>query len=380
MLACASISLTSLAAAAQLGHLAWSWDSGTSVEASPALITNNGSSTVLIADYGGAVTGLIGSSGKRTGLRFYEGEMIRSTPAVFTFPSALTAFFFVAGDGKLYSVDAGSGKLLWSVASGVTGAYQASSPAVHDFGNGAVYVYVGSVKNSLYAFDANNGTAVWALPTGGPIYSSPKVRSLSNGSVAVVVGSDDGVVYTADALTGSLWWQFQTAAMMRGSFNFTDTANGTTVFFGSNDNNVYARDLATGAPRWSFATGGYVTSTPQVYDNNASFGATVYIGSYDYNVYALDASTGVVRWIHKTVGSVIASPTVVETSGGPRIYVGCDATVTQSLFYAIDAIEGHQLWTYYVEDAPIWSTAVAVDNSVVVFGDQTGVVWALSLP
>lgn len=61
-------------------------------------------------------------------------------------------------------------------------------------------------------------------------------------------------------------------------------------------------------------------------------------------------------------------------------YVGCDATVTESFFYALDALAGTQLWTYFVEDAPIWSTAVAVDDALVAFGDQTGMVWALTLP
>ena len=121
-------------------------------------------------------------------------------------------------------------------------------------------------------------------------------------------------------------------------------------------------------------------------------------------MYALDAATGAQSWAFKTVGSVIASPTVVNTSVGPRMcvrgegprgqscvmrrcfplrlcsYVGCDATVTESFFYAIDALVGTQLWTYFVEDAPIWSTAVAVDDTLVTFGDQNGMVWALTLP
>jgi outer membrane protein assembly factor BamB len=226
----------------------------------------NGSSTLFIATYDGAVTALHASDGKVAGPRFYEGEMIRSTPAVFEFSPALAAYFFVAGDGKLYSVDCGTGKLLWANAYGNPGDYQASSPAVYDFGNGTVLVFVGSIDGTLHAVDANSGAFVWVLQTGGPIYSSPKVRSLPDGSIAIVVGSDDGNVYAANALSGAALWQFKTADMMRGSFNFTSVTGNSnvTVFFGSNDFTVYALDLATGDLRWSFATAGYVTSTPQV--------------------------------------------------------------------------------------------------------------------
>ena len=39
-------------------------------------------------------------------------------------------------------------------------------------------------------------------------------------------------------------------------------------------------------------------------------------------------------------------------------YVGCDQTLAQTLFYALDAASGTVAWTYFVEDAPIWSTAI----------------------
>lgn len=249
-------------------HLAWSWNSGeTSVEASPAVLTVNGTSTLYIATYGGSVTALDASNGKRAGPRFYEGEMIRCTPAIHVFTPEQAAFFFVAGDGKFYSVDCATGKLIWVYASGEQpGQYQASSPAVHDFGNGTVLVMVGSVDGHLRALNAATGAVVWALSTGGPIYSSPQtfVNQSANGDCVVVVGSDDGAVYAADALSGALLWRFTTGAMVRGSFNFSSAGGNATVYFGSNDFNVYAVDVATGAQRWSFASAGYVTSTPQV--------------------------------------------------------------------------------------------------------------------
>lgn len=66
------------------------------------------------------------------------------------------------------------------------------------------------------------------------------------------------------------------------------------------------------------------------------------------------------------------------------MYVGCDQTLSETLFYAIDARTGALARTYYVEKAPIWSSARAVLESpavpIVVFGAQDGNVWALDLP
>lgn len=241
-----------------------------------------------------------------------------------------------------------------------------------------------------------------------PPHRPPQVNTLpasAGGGPAVVVGSDDGAVYTADAVTGALRWRFGTGGLVRGSFNFTppDAAGNVTVLFGSNDFSVYAVDLATGAQRWAYETAGYVTSTPQVLANASAGSVTLFVGSYDYKVYALDAATGALLWAFKTLGSVIASPTVIETSVGPRMcvevgvrgewagaratfppiccsYVGCDQTLDETYFYAIDALSGASVWTYFVENAPIWSTATPVDDTLVVFGDQTGMVWALELP
>ena len=89
------------------GAQAWVWTGGSdaSVEASPAVLVNaNGTSTIYAATYGGSVVAMRGADGSTNGLpSFYEGEMIRSTPAFFSLSSTSTYMTFIAGDALLYA-------------------------------------------------------------------------------------------------------------------------------------------------------------------------------------------------------------------------------------------------------------------------------------
>ena len=74
-----------------------------------------------------------------------------------------------------------------------------SSPAV---ANGVVYV--GSLDGNVYALDARTGGLLWSYATGYGVESSPAV---ANG--VVYVGSEylgTGGVYALDASTGALLW------------------------------------------------------------------------------------------------------------------------------------------------------------------------------
>ena len=75
-----------------------------------------------------------------------------------------------------------------------TGAAVWNAPAVHDG-----VVYVGSRDGRLYAIDAGSGKVEWSAPTGGPILSSPATDARAG---RVVVGSEDMHVYAFDLATG----------------------------------------------------------------------------------------------------------------------------------------------------------------------------------
>ncbi len=69
-------------------------------------------------------------------------------------------FMSAAGDA-LYALNASTGALLWSYA---TGGPVWSSPAVV---NGVVYV--GSGTNNVYALNASTGAKLWSYATGSPV-------------------------------------------------------------------------------------------------------------------------------------------------------------------------------------------------------------------
>lgn len=311
--------------------------------------------------------------------------MIRSTPVVHKSRAGGCALYFMAGDAKLYALDCATAAVLWAFATGEKpDEFQSSSPCVYDSGSGGdALVYVGSVDGHVRAVNAAAGTLAWAFATAGPIYSSPAVTVLPNGTAVVLCGSDDGAVYALSAATGALLWSFQTGDFVRGSFAFATIGGAAAVLFGSNDFTAYALDAVSGAVLWRFKTGGAVYATPTTHVDAAG-ALSVFIGSYDYNVYALDGATGTPRWNFTTLGYVVASPTVIASGGAARVYVGCDQTLSETLFYAIDARTGALAWTYFVENAPIWSSARAVlenpGGPIVVFGAQDGNVWALDLP
>ncbi len=71
--------------------------------------------------------------------------------------------------------------------------------------DGAVY-FGSSADNKVYSLDAGTGRVRWQFFTGGPVRLAPAVH---NGRV--YVGSDDGYVYCLSAADGRLIWKFHAA-------------------------------------------------------------------------------------------------------------------------------------------------------------------------
>ena len=68
-------------------------------------------------------------------------------------------------------------------------------------------VYFGSSANGkVYCLDAATGKIVWTAVTGGPVRLVPTVAG-----TRVLVGSDDGYVWCLDAADGSVQWKFRAA-------------------------------------------------------------------------------------------------------------------------------------------------------------------------
>ena len=78
-------------------------------------------------------------------------------------------------------------------------------------GSGRLY-FGSSVDGKVYCLDASTGRVLWTRFTGGPVRLAPMVRE-----GRVYAGSDDGYGYCLDARTGQLVWQFRQPRKTNGS-------------------------------------------------------------------------------------------------------------------------------------------------------------------
>src|SRR5260370_258415 len=185
-----------------------------------------------------------GQSSRLTALALF---LVQTDWAQFHFGPHLTGYN--PYENILTSSNVSALTLDWSY---TTGSVQ-SSPAV---ANGVVYI--GSMDDKLYALDAVTGALKWSYATGGYIDSSPAVV----GGV-VYVDSGDLNLYVLDAVTGTLKWSYTTGSYRSYIYSSPAVANGV-VYVGSTDAKLYALDAVTGALKLSYATGDVIQSAPAV--------------------------------------------------------------------------------------------------------------------
>jgi outer membrane protein assembly factor BamB len=150
----------------------------------------------------------------------FDRRSIQSSPAV-----AGGTVFVGARDGFLYAVDAGTGKLRWTVDHKIS--WINSSPAVADN-----VVFAGSSDAQfLQAVDAATGKELWRARCANTVWGSPTIA----GNV-IYWGDGDGVVHVTDRANGTELSTFRTGAQVHGSA----VVDGDLLFIGSGDGNVYA--------------------------------------------------------------------------------------------------------------------------------------------
>jgi outer membrane protein assembly factor BamB len=157
-----------------------------------------------------------------------------------------------AGNGRVYALNAATGRTHWISSLITKGIDDNSSPTV---ANGLVYI--GSGDGGLAAFDAKTGHTRWVTANaGGSVGSSPAVAYgrvyLSNNQVSAF-----------NARTGQQLW----ISDIIGAYNADSTmvANGVVYVGSAGTNALYALDAATGKTLWrSPPTHGQIFTTPAV--------------------------------------------------------------------------------------------------------------------
>jgi outer membrane protein assembly factor BamB len=224
------------------------------------------------------------------------------------------------GDGEVIAFVRRSGKIQWRRVIGPT----ESSPLA---ANGSVYV--GDWSGRVYALSERTGATRWTFMAGGKVKGSV---SLAAGRL--YVGAYDGHVYALDAQTGQQIWRAsgQPRLGASGTFYSTPAVAYDRVYIGSTDGKVYSFGAESGRLRWSYGTSGYVYASPAIWHG------LVLVGSYDHTFYALDAATGALRWSFRANGPISGSASVLNNV----VYFSTFAGRT----YALEAPTGKLLWTW----------------------------------
>lgn len=154
-------------------------------------------------------------------------------------------------------------------------------------------------------------------------------------------------------------WEFQAGGWIVSSPAVYDGR----VYIGSRANKLYALDAATGALLWERLTAGWVDSSPAV------SGGAVYAACRGGRLYALDRVSGAVLWIADLGAASASSPLIL----GGRVYVGTGSPENRLKVY--DAATGAPLGSYQAVQ-PV-DSAPSTDGSYVYFGANDGQVYAL---
>ncbi len=298
---------------------------------------------------------------------FTAGDAIHSSAAV-----SNGTVYFGSRDGKVYALDAETGKKRWEFQ---TGSRVESSPAVV-----GGRVYVGSNDGFLYALDAASGKQLWKFGTFYPVASSPAVAEGK-----VFFGADDYYVYAVDAARGTRIWRFYA----RGPVDSSPVVANGLVYIASGLDYTYVLNAANGRPRLRVKT--YDSS----YGSVAVSGTTAYIGNYqsDFYVFNGDARNWPLEyelrpywlqlwafgffphpppqsgllWGLRLGHNIIASPTIQ----GDKLYIGVDQNLTQ-----VDLQSKKKTWTFATQGA--LSSTAAIAGGELFVGSEDGHLYAVN--
>jgi outer membrane protein assembly factor BamB len=204
--------------------------------------------------------------------------------------------FFGGLDGQFYSVEATTGKVLWTFPTRIE---NLAEPLIDD---GVVYFLTGA--GSLYALDAATGKQVWLYTRQDP--NSLNVRggskpALRNG--VLFVGFSDGALVALNSKTGAVKWEKQLNNNKK--FKDLDTnplVDNEFIFALGFDDKLYCLRSSTGEMVWKNDSGG--------------FGGMVLVGdrlmyaTTNMEFIAVDKNTGARTWTYKLQDGIATSPSL----------------------------------------------------------------------
>ncbi len=272
------------------GDVAWEYDSGAGIGATPAVDGDR----VFCGNYSGRVFAVGAKNGK-------EAWAVELGARIVASPVVGKKWVFVATQaGDLIALQKKNGREAWRHALG--GKPRVTPLAADD------RLIIPGADGELLCLAQKSGEVEWTYHAGSAVSSSP----LRVGD-RIVFGSKDGGVHMVALRDGGLAWLQRT----KGSVQATP-ALGKDLLYVASDRRLVALRPQTGEVAWTFPTRAAILATPSVADGK------VYVAAYDRNTYVLDGKSGKELSRLRLKAPIFSSPLVVDG----RIYVGSnDGTV-----------------------------------------------------
>ncbi len=310
-----------------------------------------------------SLRGVVGASEPRVttpmklGWTFTTGKAVKSSPVV-----AQGLLFIGSNDGKVYALDAKSGKKKWAFVTEM----EVEAPPMWFDG----VVYVGSADGRMYALQADTGRELWRFAAEDKILGSANVWTSSDGQRrSLVFGSYDSKVYALDLATGQLQWSFQTENYINGA----PAVAGDRLVLGGCDGKLHVISAISGIPLFTVDLGGPIAGSPAV------DGEVAYIGGYNNRFVAvrLDAVASQVKEPISIFEFRISNieNEITETAqqpGAPQKTEGGDGRANASHAQTPnDEAMDHPaiMWSYRDRSFPYFSSP-AVTDELVIFGGR----------
>jgi outer membrane protein assembly factor BamB len=271
---------------------AWSYATGASVEASPAVVAG----LAYVANTAGSISAVdtVGGNALWTHA-LASGAAIHGSPAV-----GNGDVVFGADDGNIYRLAATTGAALGSTAlDGVP-----TAPALS-----GQTIYVGTDNGTVYAIDEATGNMLWSTPVGAAISQALAIDSTGG---ALVAGDESGNVTTLDPATGTIVGQVTTGGA---AVTVSPEISGGRVFIGASDGRVRAYDETSRKLEWTHAAGSAIEAL-------ATDGSELYVGTESGVLMQLANANGQIGYSQNSFAGApvgVAHSTgvsIVETSQG----------------------------------------------------------------
>jgi len=211
---------------------------------------------VIVGSYDNKVHCVEAATGKAA-WTFETGSYVNGTPALATGNGTNTLAVVVGCDGKLRGLDAANGKQRAEVE---VGEYIAGSAAV-----AGSRAYVGHYGNEVACVDIESRKVMWTFKDRAfPYFSSPAVTDQF-----ILIGGRDKRLHCLEREKGTQVWEFVT----RGNVDSSPVVCGDKVVFGSSDGRLYMVGLNNGREIWSYDVGAEITASPAVANGVVVIGA-----------------------------------------------------------------------------------------------------------